>query len=167
MMGQHSTKPNKNRFQLSREAAGLTRAQASDATGALLSDDMIEKIENGKKYTRPDEVVVLSKAYKDPALCSYYCAEVCEIGKFNRAVEPERKELSQIVLEVFYSLNALEAERSRLVDIAIDGKITPDELDDFRKIRKQLEHMKDTVDSLQLWVNQRIANGEAGEELKN
>lgn len=166
-MGQHSTKPNKNRFQLSREAAGLTRAQASDATGGILSDDMIEKIENGKKYVRPDEVVALSKAYKDPALCNYFCAEVCEIGRYNRASEPAPKELSQIVLEVFYSLNALEAERNRLVDIAIDGKITPDELDDFRKIRRHLEDMKLTVDSLQLWVNQRIANGEAGEELKD
>lgn len=166
-MGQHSIKPNKTRFQLSREAAGLTRAQASDATDGVLSDDVIEKIENGKKYTRPDEVVALARAYKDPALRSYYCAQICEIGQCNRAMEPAPKDLSQIVLEVFYSLNALESERNRLVDIAIDGKVTEDELEDFRKIRRHLEEMKETVNSLQLWVDQRIANGEAGEELKD
>ena len=50
-MGKQSTKENKTIYQLYREAAGLTRAEASDKMEAV-SDSKIEKFEyNGYKIT--------------------------------------------------------------------------------------------------------------------
>ena len=51
-MGKQSTKENKTIYQLCREAAGLTRAEASDKMKAV-SDSKIEKIRirNTETYT--------------------------------------------------------------------------------------------------------------------
>ena len=70
------------------------------------------------------------------------------------------KELSQITLEMLASLNALAKEKDRLIEIAVDGRITEDEVPDFLAIQKQLEQMSLIIDSLQLWIKQAVTNGE-------
>ncbi len=44
-----------------------------------------------------------------------------------------------IVLEMIASLNALEKEKNRLVEITVDGEITEDEYRDFAAIENQLD----------------------------
>ena len=44
-MGRKSVRENKNIYQLSREEANMTRAEASEATG-FMSESVIEKIEH-------------------------------------------------------------------------------------------------------------------------
>jgi hypothetical protein len=73
--------------------------------------------------------------------------------------EIKLKDLSQITLEMLASLNAMEKEKNRLIEITVDGKITPEEMTDFEKIQDQLAQIAMAIDSLQLWVQKAIAEG--------
>ena len=156
-MGRKSTKENKNIYQTSRETAGLTREGASELL-EFISSDRIEKIENEKSLPHPDEILAMADCYKNPSLCNYYCSHECPIGQ-EYVPEVKAKELSQITLEMLASLNSLEKEKNRLIEITVDGQITEDEMKDFEKIQEQLSQISMAIDSLQLWVQKAIADG--------
>ena len=156
-MGRKSTRENKNIYQISREEAGLTREGASEKL-KFLSADRIEKIESEKSLPHPDEILALSDCYKNPSLCNYYCSHECPIGQ-EYVPEVKLKDLSQITLETLASLNALEKEKNRFIEITVDGVISDDEKEDFERIQNQLAQISLAVDSLQLWVQQAIADG--------
>ena len=163
-MGKKSIKEDKNIYQLARESADLTRAAASELMH-FVSESRIEKIESERTIPQPEDILAMSKAYKKPGLCNYYCSQVCQIGQeFVPAVE--LKGLTQIVLEILNSMNKLAKEKEKLIDISVDGKISDDELPDFARIRYELQTISSTVDALQLWVNNTImANGIDKEKL--
>ena len=156
-MGRRSTKENKNPYQISREELGLTR---DGAEGLLqyISADRIEKIESGRSLPHPEEILTMAECYKNPALCNYYCSHECPIGQ-EHVPEIKLKDLSQITLEMLASLNAMEKEKNRLIEITVDGKIAPEEMTDFEKIQDQLAQIAMAIDSLQLWVQKAIAEG--------
>ena len=156
-MGRKSVKANKNIYQISREEQGLTRDKASELMD-YISADRIEKIESEKSIPHPDEILAMADCYKNPSLCNYYCSHECPIGQVY-VPEIQIKELSQITLEVLASLNAIEKQKNRLVEITVDGKIAEDEIEDFKKIEAQLAQISLAVDSLQLWIQKAIADG--------
>ena len=161
-MGRKSTKENKNIYQISREKNNLTREQASELM-EFVSPDRIEKIENEKSLPHPDEILAMADCYKNPALCNYYCSHECPIGQ-EYVPEVKSKELSQITLEMLASLNSLDKQKARLVEITVDGIISEDEMEDFKKIQEQLEYVSMAIDSLQLWVQKAIMDGKIAEE---
>ena len=71
-MGKKSVKENKNAYQLARESCNYTRDQASELMDTV-SSDRIEKIENERSFPHPEEILEMSKCYKEPTLCNYYC----------------------------------------------------------------------------------------------
>ena len=156
-MGRASTKENKNKYQLVREELGLSREKASELLEGL-SPERIEKIENERSLPQPDEVLLMAQKYRRPSLCNYYCSHECPIGK-QYVPEVEIKELSSIVLEMLASLNAVNKEKDRLIEITADGKISTDEIDDFIFIQEELERISITVETLQLWAERMLANG--------
>lgn len=160
-MGKKSLNAAENIYCDKRQQAGMTRFQASEAT--YISESRIEKIESGKITPHPEDVYAMSKAYKDPALCNYYCSQVCRIGQ-EYVPEIKAKSLAEITLEMLASLNALNKHRDRLIEIVADGKIEGEELYDFANIQSQLEDLSITVDALQLWVKQTVASGAINEE---
>ena len=155
-MGKKSIKENKNMFQTSREALGLTREKASERL-QIISADRIEKIESEKSEAHPDEVLLMAEAYKNPKLCNYFCSNRCPIGQ-EHVPEIEMKDLSQITLEMLATLNSIEKDKERLIEITVDGKITEDEYRDFVSIEQKLKQITITVDSLKLWVDQAMAS---------
>ena len=157
ILGRKSVKENKNNYQMCRENAELTRDAAAELLG-YVSADRIEKIENERSLPHPEEILAMSKAYKAPDLCNYYCSHECPIGQ-EFVPEVKMKDLSQITLEMLASLNALESEKNRLIEITVDGSITKDEMADFEKIQSQLSQISMAIDSLQLWVKKAIADG--------
>lgn len=160
-MGRKSTKENKNIYQTSREALGLTREAAAEQL-EFLSADRIEKIENEKSLPHPDEILAMADCYKNPSLCNYYCSHECPIGQ-EYVPEVQIKDLSQITLEMLASLNTLNRDKDRLIEITVDGQISDDELDDFHKIQSQLGQISQAIDSLQLWVQKAIMDGKLSE----
>ena len=156
-MARVSTKENKNLYWQAREAMGLSREAASEVLETI-PPERIERIENEKFLPHPDEVLLMAERYKAPMLCNYYCSQQCPIGQ-QYVPEVEIKELSSIVLEMLASLNSVNKRKDRLIEIAADGKIDNDEIDDFIFIQEELERISITVETLQLWSERMLANG--------
>ena len=156
-MARKSTKENKNIYQRTREGLNLTREEASDLL-VTMSPERIEKIESERSMPHPDEVLLMSDQYKHPSLCNYYCANQCPIGQ-QYVPEIKVKDLSQIVLETIASLNAMQRQKERLIEITVDGHISGDELADFVAIQEQLEKIYVAVETLQLWCERMLATG--------
>ena len=153
-MPRRSTKENKTAYQISRERVGLTREAAAERI-EFLSAARIEKIENERSELHPEEVLAMAEAYGDPMLRNVYCTQECPIGR--KYISPlEEKSISQITLEMVVTLNELTAEKDRLMEITVDGTITPDEEQDFRAIRDNLNRMSAAIESLKLWVDRAM-----------
>ena len=157
-MARLSTKANKTVYQLRREELGLSREKASELLEGI-PPERIERIESGKFTAHPDEVIMMAEKYQSPELCNYYCANECEIGK-RYVPEIKIKDLSKIVLEMLASLNSIKKRQDRLIEITVDGRIEADEVEDFIKIQEELEQISITVETLQLWSEQKLASGE-------
>ena len=160
-MGRLSTKENKNIYQLTREALGLSREKASELHGSI-TQERIEKIESEKVLPYPEEVLVMSKKYKKPELCNHYCVNTCPIGQ-QYVPEIKMKDLPQIVLEMIASLNMINKKQERLIEITADGSITEDELGDFTQIKKELERISLSSEALRLWYESMILNSHVEE----
>ncbi len=164
-MGKQSTRENKNIYQIYREERGLTREKASEQMPGI-SASRIEKIEYELQEPTPYDVVQMADCYKRPDLCNYYCSHKCAIG--DRYVpEVEITELSNIILETIASLNEINPLTSRLIQIARDGKITDDEIQDFAVISQKLDEISLAVDALNLWVDKTASENNINVELLN
>jgi len=156
-MARASTKENKNIYHTTRESLRLTRETASELLQTI-TPERIEKIENERSLPHPDEVLIMAEKYRKPDLCNYYCANQCPIGQ-QYVPEIKIKDLSQIVLEMLASLNAMGRKKDRLIEITADGNISGEELEDFIFIQQELERISITVETLQLWSERMLANG--------
>lgn len=156
-MARVSTKENKNIYQITRESLSLTREAASELLETI-APERIEKIENERSMPHPDEVMIMAQKYKQPSLCNHYCANQCPIGQ-QYVPEVKIKDLAQIVLEMLASLNTMQKEKDRLIEITVDGKVSGDELADFVAIQEQLEKISVAVEALQLWSERMLATG--------
>ena len=152
-----STKENKNAYFQRREELRLTRDQASELLESI-PPERIEKIENERVDPHPEEILIMADKYKSPELCNYYCANQCPIGQ-QYVPEVKIRDLSQIVLKMIDSLNEVQDNQKRLINITSDGVIGDDEIEDFVSIQDQLEKISITIEALQLWSEQMIANG--------
>lgn len=155
-MGECSNK-SKSIYYSYRKEADLTRDKASELMG-FVSSDRIEKIENRGALPHPDEILAMSRAYKKPHLCNYFCSHECSIGQ-EYVPEIEAKDLTRIILEMISKLNHIDKEKNRLIDIAADGQITEDEYEDFYRIKQELSEISLSVDAMQLWFDKTIADG--------
>ena len=106
----------------------------------------------------------MADCYKDPILCNYFCSHECPIG-IEHVPEIKEKELSQITLEMLATLGKLTNAKERLIEITVDGEISEDEIPDFLRIKSELEKMSMAIDSLNLWIDQTIANGKIDKKL--
>lgn len=156
-MARASVKANKNIYHITRENLELTREKASELLEGM-SPERIEKIENERVIPHPEDILALSKGYKAPHLCNYYCSNQCPIGQ-EYVPEVKVKDLSQIVLEMLAYLNSMNKKKDRLVEITADGKIDSDEIDDFIYIQQELERISVAVETLQLWSEKMLATG--------
>ncbi len=143
-----------------RKKHNLTRDDVCDKASLMdnpIQPERLERIENGKFPITPDEVMLLSEIYGEPTLCNHYCSKECPIGE-KYVPEVKVKDLAQIVLEMLSSLNSMKKSQERLIEITADGMIDDDEIKDFVFIQKELERISITVETLQLWVEQMLAD---------
>lgn len=149
-MPRRSVREDKNIYFQSREAAGLTREEASEKA-EYMSEDRIERIESGKSVPHPDEVLAMAKAYGDPLLVNHFCSGECPIGK-KYVPEVTDAELSAIVLNIIDSVNGLSERKDRLIGITADGVISKEERPDFEKILSYLDRVSSAAGTLKLML---------------
>ena len=58
----------------------------------------------------------------------------------------------------------MKKNQERLIEIGADGEIKDNELEDFIHIQEELERISLTVDSLKLWTEKMLANGNINAE---
>ena len=146
-------------YKETRNRLKLTRDDVCDKASLLdkpIQPERLERIENGKFDITPDEVMLLAKIYAEPTLCNHYCSHECPIGK-EYVPEIKIKDLTQIVLEMLSSLNSMKKSQELLIEITADGIIDDEEIKDFVYIQKELEKISITVETLQFWVEEMIA----------
>ena len=141
------------------EDTDLSQAKAAEMTGISLS--RFEKIERGIAVADAYDVSQLAKAYKLPDLCNYYCANECPIGKAPDSTIPQNieGELSQIVVSLLNSINKLDKQKERLLEISEDGKIDNNEYRDLYTIETSLQKISEITTSLSLWIKKQILDG--------
>lgn len=147
-------------YKQTRKKHDLTRDDVCDKASLMdnpIQPERLERIENGKFPRTPDEVMLLAEIYGEPTLCNHYCSKECPIGE-KYVPEVKVKDLAQIVLEMLSSLNSMKKSQERLIEITADGMIDDDEIKDFVFIQKELERISITVETLQLWVEQMLAD---------
>lgn len=155
-MGKLSTKENKSIYHITREGLGWSREKASEKL-VTIPPERIERIENGKTAVHPEDILTMSRGYNAPHLCNYYCSNECPIGQ-EYVPEIKVKDLSQIILEMLASLNSMRKSQEKLIEITADGVIDDSELEDFVYIQNELERISITIETLQLWTEQMIAD---------
>ena len=147
-------------YKETRKKHDLTRDDVCDKASLMnnpIQPERLERIENGKFPITPDEVMLLAEIYGEPTLCNHYCSKECPIGE-KYVPEVKVKDLAQIVLEMLSSLNSMKKSQERLIEITADGMIDDEEIKDFVYIQKELERISITVETLQLWVEQMLAD---------
>ncbi len=149
-MGKRSVKENKNLYQISREAQGLSREAASELL-EFMSPERIEKIESEKALPHPDEVMAMEEKYRNPELCNYYCTHECPIG-MKYVPEAKLKDFSQVTIEILAGINAISAEKDRLIAIAVDGRVNDFERRDFDEILEKLNSIDRSIQGLKIWI---------------
>ena len=147
----------KNVYLQRRTELNLSREKASELLESI-PPERIERIENEKVNIHPDEVLIMAEKYKMPRLCNNYCANDCPIGQ-QYVPEIKINNLSQIVIEMVVGLNKVQANRDRLMEITVDGKITDDELEEFVSIQKELKKISIAIDTLKLWTEEMVMSG--------
>lgn len=142
-----------------RKELKISRDKACQLTGDFITPDRLEKIENGKVQTiLPEEVIALSEAYGKPELCNYYCINQCAIGE-RYVREIKVKDLAHIAIDTLSSLNRINSQKDRLLEIVEDEEISPDEYEDFMHIKQYLDKIAATADSLKYWIDNASNTG--------
>ena len=98
----------------------------------------------------------MADIYNKPELCNYYCTNECQIGRKYVPEVTTVHNLPQITMTLLSSLNTLNRERDRIIDITADGKIEEDEREDFEKFQQHLSEMSLAIEALKLWANKKI-----------
>jgi hypothetical protein len=160
-MGKRSVKENKNIYQISRENRNLTREAASEEL-VFISPERIEKIESGKVLPHPDEVLARESGYRNPELCNWYCTHECPIG-MKYVPEASLQDLSQVTVRIISALNAMEAEKNKLIDISVDGRVNDFERKDFDAILEKVSIIDRSIRELRIWIEHAMNTGKIDE----
>lgn len=110
-MGKKSVKENKSIYQLAREEANFTRKAVEDATNGTLSENRLEKLENGTLNARNEDIIQMADLYNKPELCNYFCTKECLIGKRYVPAVQTIHDLPQTTMGLLSSLNALNRSK--------------------------------------------------------
>lgn len=149
------TKAADNVYCIARKAAAEfndalnSREGASELTG--IERSRLARIELNMTCPYPDEVRLLSDAYNDPDLLTWYCTHDCQIGKCHADLLPvvSSTSLEQIAVKTAIALRGTEQIRDNLLDIAEDGVVDQDELPHLSAIVDRLAAISKVAFELQ------------------
>lgn len=121
--------------------------------------DAIRRIENGLNKVMPvDTAILLADLYRAPELKNYYCLHECPIGR-TRAISDDAIEVERATVKLTQVLRkeTVQAFKHTLQDIAMDGVITDDELDDFSDVVDGLKEVSKIISQLEIIRDRRMA----------
>lgn len=117
-----------------------------------MSASAVEEAETGRSKAMPvDKAVLMAKKYRAPELLNYYCLHNCPIG-INRAISDEIVSLERAVVKITQVLRkeTVQGVKHGLQDIAMDGIVTEDEVDDLDEIIDSLRDVSKIISELEI-----------------
>lgn len=140
-----------------RDRLELSRDEASELLETI-SSDKLGRIETEKQLPTPEDVMIMAEKYGDPGIMNYFCASQCPMGqKYVPRVEFD--DLEKTVLKIVASLNSMNINKDKLIEIAEDGEITDDELMEFIRIEKELSRVSMAISKMEIWTEQMLSSG--------
>ena len=138
------------------------RLNSRDGASELLgyqTHSMMTDWELDNKIPSPENVNRMADLYNAPELRPYYCQHLCPLGHDWPSIDPGSIEsLDRITINVLKVLTKSDETKMKLLEIASDGKITPDEHDTLMAVINTLREMETASQSLRLWLNKRKQN---------
>ena len=130
-----------------------------------ISVDSLRRIEN--KVIPVDSACLLADLYNAPELLNHYCNSECPIGR-RRMLSEDSLEIDRVTVRIIKRLRIedIRMVRRKLVDIADDGKIGDDEVEDLLEVREFFRELQRTASELEIIcekaVKGRIEDGVSG-----
>lgn len=140
----------KNRYLAAREQAGISRETAAERLH--MSTRTLARYELGEGKPGPGDVLNMAAVYEQPLMSAWYCAEECPIGQ-RYAYRPEEKDLATTVLGLLKSLSYAKLAQERLLEMAEDGNIDSQEMQEFVKVLLLLMEMERKIEALKHWAS--------------
>lgn len=135
----------RNIYQIARESAGLTQEKSAELMD--ISVDSLRAYE-GDRRVPPDPVVIkMIEIYNTQHLAYQHLKTSAEVG---RKYLPDIviKDLSTAILNLQAQIDDYVRCEKDLIRIGSDGKVSEDELCDFKKICKELDDIVGAIMSL-------------------
>ena len=154
-----ATKASENCYYKARYAAAQSdtayesRENASEKLG--IDRTRLARIELGNVIPYPDEVLAMADAYHSPELCYNHCANDCPIGQ-RTMTQVEVSSFDRLSLKVLGSLNDIDSLKESIINISQDGKVDPEEREEFQNILDSLDKISTNAKALQLWAMKNI-----------
>lgn len=126
-----------NIYKLARKSAELTQEKAAELLNVSLRS--LADYEGGKTIPPDDIVCSMAKVYKTDWL-GYLHLKTSETGK-RYLPDLHLVDLPRSVLYLQKQIHELQSLRDKIVDIACDGSISVEELEQWNKISKNLTSM--------------------------
>ena len=129
-----------------------SRFGAADEAG--MSEDAIKNTELGLEKQMPvDKAILLADLYGAPNLLNHYCLHECPIGR-NRPISEEVLPIELVTGKLIkgMKIKQLDEVKDKLIDIAEDGQVSDEELDNLMEILAYFESMSKTISELRIIV---------------
>jgi hypothetical protein len=77
--------------------------------------------------------------------------------------EASLQDLSQVTVRIISALNAMEAEKNKLIDISVDGRVNDFERKDFDAILEKVSIIDRSIRELRIWIEHAMNTGKIDE----
>jgi transcriptional regulator with XRE-family HTH domain len=146
-----------------RKQAATYNEKLSSREGAAellgLSPSTLANYELGvTKQVPPDAVVMMADLYRAPELKGHYCAHECPIGR-GMPIATKVSGIELIAVRVLKALSQgdVDEAKTKLIDIAQDGKITDDEIPTLKWLLSYLDSVARALGELRLTCQKSLA----------
>lgn len=135
-----------------------SRESAAEYFGVSVSS--MANYERGITVPPLDLVMMMADEYHAPQLKNLYCLNQCPLGK-GQPISGEVKTLEAVTVGIVAKLDDEEIEdmRRELLEIAEDGKVSPDEEEDFREVSQALDKLVVSISELRLIKEKLLRKG--------
>lgn len=135
-----------------------SRESAAEYFGVSVSS--MANYERGITIPPLDLVVMMAEEYNAPQLRNLYCMNQCPLGK-GQPISAELKTLEAVTVGIVAKLDQNDVcdMKRQLLDIAEDGKVSPDEEVDFKEVSLALDKLAVAISELRLVKEKLLRKG--------
>ena len=110
------------------------------------------------KFVPPDKVVLMADLYNRPDLKNLYCKNECPIG-YDLPLSTEIRTIEGVAIRLLrqFDPDIINKLQRAVLDIAADGRVSPDEIPRLKEVVKTLDQISVAIDGLRL-ASQQIIN---------